>query len=144
MGAAGPIWVFLTLLAPGVLGELGMGSRREGRVWGPGWPLCHHAKEAVKSEKVGRPCLLLARSLWGTSLGPEGLRSLLPCWGHQHRRLHDGMALCDLSSGSWGVTCPLCAARTQHVLSAMGPAGLRALMPRRLSETCSECSCMLR
>lgn len=28
MGAAGPIWVFLTLLAPGVLGELGMGSWR--------------------------------------------------------------------------------------------------------------------
>lgn len=130
MGATRAGLVFLTLLTPGVLGEpeWDHGGRD---VWDRDGLCAMMQKEAVKRDKVGQPCLLLARlghllvlKVFARCSG-AGATSIAGC--------HDGMALCDLSSVSCGVTCrPVLpgprAAGTQHVLSALGPTGLRALM----------------
>lgn len=104
MGAAGLLWVFLALITPGVLGELGGGARRSGRdCLGQGRSLRRHAKQSPKREGGGSANRLPAsRSLWGDprdllvlkalTLGPRG-------WDRRTWRLHcrgaEG-ALCDL------------------------------------------------
>ena len=141
MGAAGPLWVFLALAVPGVLGELGMGARRQGRVWGrDGLCAAMQRRQSKVRRRGSLACLarfggprdllvlnILARSSWA------GTTRIAGC-------IRD--ALCDLPSVACGVACPLCALRAPRPRDSAcaqrsGSGGLRALTPGHISETYS-------
>lgn len=96
MGALGSLWVFFSLITPGVLGELSSGARKYGNSTGAG-------KTSVPTQRHVGALLdtCLSRTALETSLSPDAEHPHL-FWemDHHHRRLKHLWSL-------WNVTAAL-------------------------------------